>query len=257
MNYGSTKKARLDNVVFDKGLAESREKARALILEGSILVNGIVVDKAGAQVRPDDLISAQSKMPFVSRGGQKLAHALTTFSISVAGKTTMDVGASTGGFTDCLIQNGASKIYAVDVGYGQFSWKLRNDPRVVLMEKTNIRYLDHEKVPEQVDMAVIDVSFISLLKVIPKVLDFLKIPGEIIALIKPQFEAGRKDVGKGGVVRDENTRIEVVERIKVESVKMGLQIAGTTPSPIRGPKGNVEYLIYLKLSETTTGSSCL
>ncbi len=239
-------KTRLDKLLFEKGLAESREKAHALILEGSVLVNGIMVDKAGAQVTSDDVLLVENKMPYVSRGGLKLEQAMKEFLIDVKGKTAMDVGASTGGFSDCLLQYGAEKIYAVDVGYGQFSWKLRNDDRVVLLEKTNIRYLEQGKVPDKIDIAVIDVSFISLLKVIPKVLEFLHTPGEIVALIKPQFEVGRKDVGKGGVVKDESKRLEVVENIKSELTEMGLEVIGTTTSPIKGPKGNVEYLIYLR-----------
>ncbi len=240
-----TPKTRLDILLFEKGLAESREKARAIILEGSVLVNGLMVDKAGAQVKADDELTVESKMPYVSRGGLKLEQAMKEFSIDVRGKTAMDVGASTGGFSDCLLQYGANKIYAVDVGYGQFSWKLRNDERIVLFEKTNIRYLEQDKIPDKIDVAVIDVSFISLLKVIPKVLEFLRTAGEIVALIKPQFEVGRKDVGKGGVVKDESKRLEVVENIKNELTEMGLQVIGTTTSPIKGPKGNVEYLIYL------------
>jgi 23S rRNA (cytidine1920-2'-O)/16S rRNA (cytidine1409-2'-O)-methyltransferase len=241
----SLKKIRLDKLLFDKGLVESREKAKALILEGKVLVNNIVIDKAGALVRSDDVLTVAGKMPYVSRGGLKLEHAIKTFNIDVKDKIAMDVGASTGGFTDCLLQHGAKKIYAIDVGYGQFTWILRNDERIELFEKTNIRYLDGDLVPDKIDIATIDVSFISLLKVIPKVLEFLAQHGEIVALIKPQFEAGRKDVGKGGVVKDENKRLEVVEKIKNESEKLGFEVRGVTASPIKGPKGNVEYLIYL------------
>ncbi len=241
----SLKKIRLDKLLFDKGLVESREKAKALILEGNVLVNGIVVDKAGTLVKPDDVLTVVSKMPYVSRGGLKLEHAIKTFGIDVKDKIAMDVGASTGGFTDCLLQHGAKKIYAIDVGYGQFSWILRSDDQVVLLEKTNIRYLDGDLVPDKIDIATIDVSFISLLKVMPKVLEFLSHHGKIVALIKPQFEVGRKDVGKGGVVKDENKRLEVVEKIKNESEKLGFEVKGVTTSPIKGPKGNVEYLIYL------------
>ena len=240
----SLNKIRLDILLFDKNLVESREKAKALILGGNVLVNGIIVDKAGTLVKPDDVLTLSAKLPYVSRGGVKLEHAIKTFNIDVKDKIVMDVGASTGGFTDCLLQHGAKKIYAIDVGYGQFSWKLRGDNRVVLFEKTNIRYLDRNLVPDKIDTATIDVSFISLLKVIPKVLEFLKQHGEIVALIKPQFEVGRKDVGKGGVVRDESKQIEVVEKIKSESIKMGLEVKGVTASPIKGPKGNVEYLMY-------------
>jgi 23S rRNA (cytidine1920-2'-O)/16S rRNA (cytidine1409-2'-O)-methyltransferase len=237
-------KIRIDKLLFDKNLVESREKAKALILVGNVLVNGIIVDKAGTLVKPDDVLTLTGIMPYVSRGGVKLEHAIKTFNIDVKDKTLMDVGASTGGFTDCLLQHGAKKIFAIDVGYGQFSWKLRGDERVVLLEKTNIRYLDRNLVPDKIDTATIDVSFISLLKVIPKVLEFLKQHGEIVALIKPQFEVGRKDVGKGGVVRDESKQIEVVEKIKRASEKMGLEVKGVTASPIKGPKGNVEYLMY-------------
>lgn len=246
MNTKSSNKIRLDKLLFEKGLVESREKAKALILQGGVLVNGMVVDKAGALVKSDDPLSIKSRMPYVSRGGLKLEHALEEFNIDVKNKITMDAGASTGGFTDCLLQRGAKKVYAVDVGYGQFSWKLRNDKRVVLMERTNIRYLEAGKVPEKIDMTVIDVSFISLLKVIPKIMEFLKTRGEVVALIKPQFEVGKNEVGKGGVVKDEGKRLEVVNKIKKESEKMGLEVAGTTVSPIKGPKGNVEYLIYFK-----------
>ncbi|MBI4847329.1 MAG: TlyA family RNA methyltransferase [Nitrospirae bacterium] len=249
----ATKKIRLDQLLFDKGLVESREKAKALILEGNIRVNGIVVDKAGALINPDDALALENKMPYVSRGGLKLKHAIDTFGIDVKDKAAMDAGASTGGFTDCLLQHGAQKVYSIDVGYGQLDWRLRNDPRVILLEKTNIRYLEEivrsqrmeDLMGNKIDIATIDVSFISLLKVIPAVLKFLKPSGEIVALIKPQFEVGRKDVGKG-VVKDESKRLEAVENIKSESEKMGLEVKGVTASPIKGPKGNVEYLIYLK-----------
>jgi 23S rRNA (cytidine1920-2'-O)/16S rRNA (cytidine1409-2'-O)-methyltransferase len=246
MGPSTLKKSRLDILLFEKGLVESREKAKAVILEGSVLVNGIVVDKAGALVRSDDEMVVVKKMPFVSRGGLKLEHAIRHFDIDVSGKTAMDVGASTGGFTDCLLQNGARKVFAIDVGYGQFSWILRTDERVVLFEKSNIRYLDKDLIFDEIDIAVIDVSFISLLKVIPNVLGFLKPCGVIVALIKPQFEAGRKDVGKGGVVRSEEKRLEIIENIKDETGKMGLEVLGVTPSPLKGPKGNVEYLLYLR-----------
>jgi len=246
MGPSTFKKSRLDILLFEKGLVESREKAKALILEGSVLVNGIVVDKAGALVRQDDEMTVVNKMPYVSRGGLKLEHAIRHFNIDVNGKTAMDVGASTGGFTDCLLQNGARKVFAIDVGYGQFSWILRTDERVVLFEKTNIRYLDKDLIYDDIDIAVIDVSFISLLKVIPNVLGFLRPSGVIVALIKPQFEAGRKDIGKGGVVKSEEKRLEIIQHIKDGSAEMGLDILGVTPSPLKGPKGNVEYLIYVR-----------
>ncbi len=242
----SPRKTRLDILLHEKGLAESREKAKALILAGNVLVNGIVADKAGTLVTFEDNLKIKERMPFVSRGGLKLDHAIRHFDIDVRGKTAMDIGASTGGFTDCLLQHDAAKVYSIDVGYGQFSWKLRSHDKITLLEKTNIRHLDNSLIPDVIDIAVIDVSFISLLKVLPKVLEFMKPSGEIVALIKPQFEAGRKDVGKGGVVRNEETRIKVIEKIKTESRHMGLEVIGTVMSPIKGPKGNVEYLIYLK-----------
>ena len=242
----SFKRIRLDKLMFDKGLADSRERAKALILEGSVQVNGIVVDKAGALVSQDDAVVVTDKMPYVSRGGLKLEHAIKEFSIDLNDKTAMDVGASTGGFTDCLLQYGAKKIYAVDVGYGQFSYALRKDDRIELFERTNIRYFDRDLIPDEIDVATVDVSFISLLKVLPKVLEFLSPQGEVIALIKPQFEAGRKDVGKGGVVKDEKKRLEIVNKLMAEAEKMGFQVKGVTQSPVKGPKGNVEYLMYLR-----------
>lgn len=260
MSINSTKKIRLDSLLVTKGLIESREKARALILGGNVLVNGDRVDKAGTFIRPDVSVEILQKMPYVSRGGLKLEAALKNFNIDVRGKIAMDVGASTGGFTDCLLQFGAEKVYAVDVGYGQIAWELRNDSRVILLEKTNIRYLN-EKIRVQdsgfrvqglenliksnIDIATVDVSFISLLKVIPKVLEFLVPKGEIVALIKPQFEVARKDVGKGGVVKDEAKRLEVIEKIKKNAIDTGLEVKGVIKSPLIGPKGNVEYLIYL------------
>ena len=249
MSQKPQNKIRLDKMLFEKGLVESREKAKALIIAGEVLVNGIVTDKAGAQVTPDDELTIKNKMPFVSRGGLKLAQAVNEFKIDLKDKIAMDVGASTGGFTDCMLQYGAVKIYAIDVGYGQFDWSLRKDERVVLLEKTNIRYLKKSSVPDEIDTAAIDVSFISLTKVIPNLLEFLKPSGEIVALIKPQFEADRKNIGKGGVVKDESKRIEVVEMIKTWSENRGLEVIGTTTSPIKGPKGNVEYLIYMRKSD--------
>jgi 23S rRNA (cytidine1920-2'-O)/16S rRNA (cytidine1409-2'-O)-methyltransferase len=246
MSNTSQKKVRLDRLLFERGLAESREKAKALILAGTVLVNEQVVDKAGSLVKEDDRVSLKGRLKYVSRGGLKLEHALHEFAVDVKDAVAMDVGASTGGFTDCLLQNGARRVYAVDVGYGQFDLKLRNDERVVLLEKTNIRHLERDAVKERIDIAVIDVSFISLLKVIPRVREFLNERAEIIALIKPQFEVGRKDVGKGGVVRAEAKRRAAVDSIKGESEKMGLTVDGITESPLKGPKGNVEYLIYLR-----------
>lgn len=261
MSPHSTKKVHLDNLLVAKGLIESREKARALILEGRVLVNSTKADKAGTFVRPEVSLEILQKIPYVGRGGLKLEAALRNFNIDVKGKIAMDVGASTGGFTDCLLQHGAKKVYAVDVGHGQLAWKLRNNPRVILLEKTNIRYLG-EKIRNQksegrrheledlvksnIDIATVDVSFISLLKVIPKVINFLKKNGEIVALIKPQFEVARKDVGKGGVVKDEAKRLEVIEKITKETRNMCFKVKGVKKSPLVGPKGNLEYFIYLK-----------
>ena len=239
-------KERLDKSLVDRGLVQSRERARALILAGEVLVNGKVAGKAGEMVDPSSDIALKGKdIPYVSRGGLKLEKALDEFDIDVSGKVAMDVGASTGGFTDCLLQRGAGKVYAVDVGYGQLDSKLRNDPRVVNIERQNIRYLQKEAIPEAMDVATIDASFISLDKVIPKVLEFLKDEGELIALIKPQFEVGKGEVGKGGVVRDEAKQAAAVEKIRRFCEEIGVTVKGIVESPIRGPKGNKEFLIYL------------
>jgi 23S rRNA (cytidine1920-2'-O)/16S rRNA (cytidine1409-2'-O)-methyltransferase len=238
-------KVRLDRLLVDRGLAESREKAQAVIAAGQVLVDGQRQDKAGTSVRADAEIHITGEaLPYVSRGGLKLEAALREFRISVEGRTALDIGASTGGFTDCLLQHGCAKVYAVDVGYGQMAWKLRQDPRVVVIERTNVRELSPSLVPGPVDIAVIDVSFISLEKVVPPVLKFLNREAELVALIKPQFEAGKGQVGKGGIVRDEATRAAVVEKI-VEFVKgLGLEVKGVIPSPITGQDGNVEFLIH-------------
>jgi 23S rRNA (cytidine1920-2'-O)/16S rRNA (cytidine1409-2'-O)-methyltransferase len=246
MSFHSPKKVRLDSLLVSKALIESRERAKALILGGKVTVNGVKERKAGVLVDPGAAVEILEPIPYVSRGGVKLEAALNYFHIDVKGKTALDVGASTGGFTDCLLQNGAEKVYAVDVGYGQLDWKLRNNPRVVVIEKANIRYLRNDRIPEMVDISTIDVSFISLLKVIPKVMEFLKTDGELIALIKPQFEAPRKYVQKGGVVKDEARRLEVVERITGEVKKIPLEVKAVKESPGVGPKGNVEYFIHLE-----------
>ncbi len=248
MPLSPAKRVRLDNLLVAKKLIASREKARALILEGKVLVNGIKAKKAGIPVKSDASLEILKKMPYVSRGGLKLEAALRDFDIDVKGKIAMDVGVSTGGFTDCLLQHGIKKVYAVDVGYGQLAWELRNDPRVILLERTNIRYLEKNAVISEIDVATVDVSFISLLKVIPKVIDFLAPQGEIIALIKPQFEVERRDVGKGGVVRDEARRLQVINKITEKVRDMGLEVKGVIVSPLVGPKGNKEYFIYLALS---------
>jgi 23S rRNA (cytidine1920-2'-O)/16S rRNA (cytidine1409-2'-O)-methyltransferase len=238
-------KLRLDRLLADRGLVESREKGQALILAGQILVNGQKAEKAGALVPKDaDVRVLGDPMPYVSRGGIKLETALRELQVDVRGKTALDIGASTGGFTDCLLQHGAAKVFAVDVGYGQLAWKLRQDPRVVVIERTNIREIDSALVPEKVDIIVIDVSFISLEKVIPAVTPFLAPGAGLVALIKPQFEVGRDNVGKGGIVRDEDARREAVERVRKFVVMQGYEEKGVIPSPITGQDGNVEFLLY-------------
>jgi 23S rRNA (cytidine1920-2'-O)/16S rRNA (cytidine1409-2'-O)-methyltransferase len=240
-----TGKIRLDRLLVDRGLTESRERAQALIFAGQVLVNGQKQEKAGALVAEDaELRIIGETLPFVSRGGLKLEAALREFRIDVSGKTALDVGASTGGFTDCLLQRGAKKVYAVDVGYGQLAWKLRQDPRVITIERTNIREIAPSLIQEPVDIVVIDVSFISLEKVIPSILPFLSKNGEIVALIKPQFEVGREQVSKGGIVRDEAARTAAVNRIVAFVREQGFEVKDVIPSPITGQDGNVEYLIY-------------
>ena len=240
-------KERLDKILVDRGIVKSRERAKAVIMAGHVLVDSQKVTKAGALIHNDADVALQGKdIPYVSRGGVKLAAALDLFHVDPAGKTVMDIGCSTGGFTDCLLQRGAVKVYAVDVGYGQLDWSLRNDPRVILYEKTNIRYLEKDRVPGAVDLIVIDVSFISLTKVLPRVHDFLSERGDIIALIKPQFELGRKMVEKGGIVRDEAKRRSAVNKICEFSVISGLSVMGICDSPVPGQKGNREYFIYLR-----------
>ncbi len=240
-------KSRLDKIIVEKGIAPSRERAQALIMEGKIFVNGVPSLKAGAMVAEDAAIELKGEdIPYVSRGGLKLEAAIENFNIRLKDKIAMDVGASTGGFTDCMLQNGAKKIYCIDVGYGQLAWKLRQDPRVVLIERTNIRYLEKKKISDEIDIATIDVSFISLTKVVPAVLQFLKEEGEIIALIKPQFEVGKGEVGKGGIVKDEAKRMKAVEFVKESLESLGLETIGVIQSPILGQKGNTEFLIYMK-----------
>ncbi|HEY5512933.1 MAG TPA: TlyA family RNA methyltransferase [Geomonas sp.] len=240
-------KDRLDKLVLERGLAPSREKAKALIMAGQVVVGDHLADKAGLLVDVTAEIRLKGEpLPYVSRGGLKLAQGLDKFGIEVAGLSALDVGASTGGFTDCLLQRGARRVIAVDVGYGQLAWKLREDPRVVSLEKTNIRHLEPETLPELPDMAVIDASFISLDKVLPPTLRLIQEGGTIVALIKPQFEVGRGQVGKGGVVRDEKKHLEVVAAIRALAESLGLLVLGVCESPILGPKGNKEFLIYLK-----------
>ena len=239
-------KRRLDLLLVDKGLAPSRQRARALIMAGKILVNGLPAAKAGALVSADDSIELKGgDIPYVSRGGLKLEGALNEISLNITDCTCLDVGASTGGFTDCLLQNGAACVYAVDVGYGQLAWKLRQDPRVVAIERTNIRHMPLAMIPEAVDLATIDVSFISLKIVVPAVMAFLKAEAFILALIKPQFEVGKDQVGKGGVVRDPTLHNRVIKDLSSFFSGTGLGCENVIPSPILGPKGNREFFILL------------
>ena len=244
-------KERLDVLLVQQGLANSRELAKAYIMAGNVYVDGQKEDKAGTKVAVTAKLEVKgNQMKYVSRGGYKLEKAMDVFGIRLDGKICLDIGASTGGFTDCMLQNGATKVYAIDVGYGQFAWKLRNDERVVCLEKTNVRYVTHEQVPDEGDFASIDVSFISLTKVLPAVLGVLGEKGQLVCLIKPQFEAGREKVGKKGVVRDSSVHREVIEMI-VEYVRtQSLGILGLDFSPIKGPEGNIEYLIYLDKSRS-------
>jgi len=244
---GVTKPAarvRIDRLLVERGLVESREQAARLILAGEVLVDGKRVSKAGALVARDAGVELQGRSPFVSRGGEKLAHALDAFQMKAAGRVCLDVGASTGGFTDCLLQRGAARVYAVDVGVGQLDAKLRKDPRVVVMEKTNARALDPRIFGEQPTLAVIDVAFISLEKILPSVFGVLAPRGEVIALVKPQFEVGREAVGKGGVVRDPALHRQAVARLARYAVLRSWHVLGVTASPLRGPKGNREFFLH-------------
>jgi 23S rRNA (cytidine1920-2'-O)/16S rRNA (cytidine1409-2'-O)-methyltransferase len=238
-------KDRIDKVLVTRGLVESREKARALLMEGKVLVRGMKVEKAGTFISKEAPVEIISALRYASRGGLKLEKALKEFSLNISGLIALDVGASTGGFTDCLLQHGAQRVYAIDVGYGQLDWKLRNDPRVVLIERTNIRYMKMDLIKDDIDFSTVDVSFISLVKVLPKVHEFLKSEGKVVALIKPQFELERADVGKGGIVRDEHKRLKAQDKIKTAASAMGFAVKGLITSPIKGSKGNEEYLIYL------------
>jgi 23S rRNA (cytidine1920-2'-O)/16S rRNA (cytidine1409-2'-O)-methyltransferase len=242
-----SKKDRLDRILVERGMTASRERARALILAGKVVVDEHTVDKAGAQVSVEaDVRLKGEDIPFVSRGGLKLEKALDSFGIAVEGRVAIDVGASTGGFTDCLLQRGAARVFCVDVGYGQLAWKLRQDARVVNLERTNIRNLSPEMLAQQPDLAVIDASFISLDLVLPPTLNLLAASAEVIALIKPQFEVGRGQVGKGGVVRDAGQHLRVIEKIRSLSESLGCRVLGVTESPILGSKGNREFLIHLR-----------
>ncbi|MBP7341882.1 MAG: TlyA family RNA methyltransferase [Smithellaceae bacterium] len=244
MKPPKARKIRLDALLMERGLAPSPEKARALILSGVVLLDSTRVDKAGALVAADAAVTVKGEVsPFVSRGGLKLQGALDFFALEVAGLVVLDVGASTGGFTDCLLQAGAKKVYAVDVGYGQLAWKLREDPRVVVLERTNIRHYDGADLAEKPDLAVIDVSFISLKTVVPAVLPLLAENGRILALIKPQFEAAREEVGKNGVVDDGSVHERVIQEIRRFFEAASLTVAGTCASPLLGPAGNREFFI--------------
>jgi 23S rRNA (cytidine1920-2'-O)/16S rRNA (cytidine1409-2'-O)-methyltransferase len=242
-------KERLDVLVVRRNLAPSREKAKTMIMEGNVFVNQQREDKPGSMFPDDAAIEIRGKtLKYVSRGGLKLEKAMNSFPIVLENKVCMDIGASTGGFTDCMLQNGAAKVYAVDVGYGQFAWKLRQDERVVCMEKTNIRYVTPEQIGELLDFASVDVSFISLSKVLPVAWNLLKEGGEMVCLIKPQFEAGREKVGKKGVVRDWKTHLEVIRNVIGFAGEAGFSVCGLDYSPVKGPEGNIEYLIYLRKS---------
>ena len=243
-------KKRLDVLLVEKGLAESREKAKAIIMSGIVYVEGEKEDKAGSTFTEDVQIEVRGKtLKYVSRGGLKLEKAIQVFPIVLDGMVCMDIGASTGGFTDCMLQNGASKVYSVDVGHGQLAWSLRNDDRVVCMEKTNIRYVKPEDIDELVRFASVDVSFISLSKVLPPMRDLMKENAGAVCLIKPQFEAGREKVGKKGVVREKSTHEEVIRNVLGFTLESGFDLLGLDYSPVKGPEGNIEYLMYIRKTD--------
>ena len=243
-------KNRLDIALFERGIAESREKAKAYIMSGDVYVNGVKALKAGAAVKETDEIEFRgNKMPFVSRGGYKLQKAVDSFDLDLKDLICMDVGASTGGFTDCMLQHGAKKVYSVDVGYGQLAWKLRTDERVVNLERTNFRYVTEKEIPEKIDFSSIDVSFISLKKILPNLRERLRFGGKAVCLIKPQFEAGKENVGKKGVVRDINVHIEVIRDICTFAFENGFSVLDADFSPVKGPEGNIEYLMYIEKTD--------
>ncbi len=251
-------KIRLDVAVFEAGYAPSREKAKAIIMAGQVYVNNQKVDKAGTEIKPDDTLEVRgATLKYVSRGGLKLEKAMQEFPITLKNKICMDVGASTGGFTDCMLQNGAVKVYSIDVGYGQLAWKLRTDERVVNLERTNFRYVTNEQVPDKIDFASVDVSFISLYHILPVLNTLLSDDGQAVCLIKPQFEAGKEKVGKKGVVRDLSVHLEVVEKIIGLAIENGFNVLGLQFSPIKGPEGNIEYLIYLQKSKEPYIADCV
>ena len=243
-------KERIDCALVSRGLADSREKAKAIIMSGIVYVNNQKCDKAGDTVKPEDTIEVRGeKLKYVSRGGLKLEKAINAFSIDLNGLICADIGASTGGFTDCMLINGAKKVYAVDVGYGQLAWKLRTDSRVVNLERTNFRYVTHEQIPDLIDFASVDVSFISLTLILPVLRNLMKDDAFAVCLIKPQFEAGRENVGKKGVVRDKNVHISVIDKIVNFASQNGFSVLDLDYSPIKGPEGNIEYLCYLRKSD--------
>ena len=243
-------KIRLDVAVFERGYAETREKAKALIMAGSVYVNGQKALKGGTTISDKDEIEVRGAVnPYVSRGGLKLEKAMKSFELSLEGFKCMDIGASTGGFTDCMLQNGAVKVYATDVGYGQLAWKLRTDERVVNLERTNFRHVTREQIPDEIDFASVDVSFISLKIILPVMKTLLKENGRAVCLIKPQFEAGRENVGKKGVVRDKSVHCDVVKTITEFAVQTGFNVLNVDFSPIKGPEGNIEYLMYIEKSD--------
>ncbi len=244
-------KKRLDAAVFEQGFCESREKAKTLIMAGVVYVNNQKADKPGMNVKDDDTIEVRSNpLKYVSRGGLKLEKAMQSFDLLLDGFICADIGASTGGFTDCMLQNGATKVYAIDVGYGQLAWKLRTDERVVNMERTNFRYVTHEQIPEELDFCSVDVSFISLSIIVPVMRNIMKDGGKAVCLIKPQFEAGKDKVGKKGVVRDKAVHVEVVENTVNMMLNNNMRVLGLDFSPVKGPEGNIEYLVYIEKTDT-------
>ena len=245
-----SEKLRLDVALVERGFAESREKAKALIMSGIVFVNNQKSDKAGNTVKPDDILEVRGEtLKYVSRGGLKLEKAVSAFSLCLDGYICADIGASTGGFTDCMLQNGAAKVYSIDVGYGQLAWKLRTDERVVNLERTNFRYVTEEQVPDKLDFASVDVSFISLSHILPVMNTLLKDGATAVCLIKPQFEAGKENVGKKGVVREKSVHIAVIEKILNIALENKFSVLGLDFSPVKGPEGNIEYLCYLKKCE--------
>ena len=251
------KKERLDVLLVKRGLAESREKAKAIIMTGNVFVKEQREDKAGSTFDEDVVIEVKgAPMKYVSRGGYKLEKAMELWQVPLEDKVCMDVGSSTGGFTDCMLQNGAHKVYAIDVGTNQLAWKLRQDERVVSMEKTNIRYVTHENVPDEIGFSSIDVAFISLTKVLVPVRNLLESHGQVVCLIKPQFEAGKDKVGKKGVVRDKKVHLEVVRNIITYAIAIGFEVIGLSFSPIKGPEGNIGYLLYIEKNTEMTDTEC-